>query len=223
MPPTPVLLLDLDGTLVDSLPDLSAALNRLLEELGAEALPAAAVRSMVGDGARKLVERGLAAAALPADLATATTRFLELYGAALTVGTRPYPGVPETLARLCETGWRLALCTNKPEAPSRAILAGLGLEGYFAAVAGGDSLPSRKPDPEPLLALLRELGGTPEAAVMVGDGTNDLLAAMAAGVPAVWAAYGYGGAKVEALPHAARIERFDALPAALAGLLPERG
>jgi len=220
--PSPILLLDLDGTLVDSLPDLAAALNRLLGELGAGPLPAEAVRGMVGDGARRLVERGLAAAALPTDPAAATTRFLELYGEGLTVGTRPYPAVPKTLARLRETGWRLALCTNKPEAPSRAILAGLGLEGFFAAVAGGDSLPRRKPDPEPLLTLLRELGGTPEAAVMVGDGTNDLLAAAAAGVPAVWAAYGYGGAEVEALPHAARIERFDALPAALAGLLPER-
>lgn len=222
MPPPPVLLLDLDGTLVDSLPDLAAALNRLLGELGAEALPAASVRSMVGDGARRLVERGLAAAGLQAEPAAATARFLEIYGEGLTVGTRPYPGVPETLAGLSDAGWRLALCTNKPEAPSRAILAGLGLAQFFAAVAGGDSLPSRKPDPGPLLALLHELGGTPEAAVMVGDGVNDLLAATAAGLPAVWAAYGYGGAGIEALPRAARIERFDALPAALAGLLAER-
>lgn len=222
MPPAPVLLLDLDGTLVDSLPDLATALNRLLGELGAEALPAAVVRGMVGDGARRLVERGLAAAGLETDPAAATVRFLEIYGAGLTVGTRPYPGVPQTLMRLRDAGWRLALCTNKPEAPSRAILSGLGLAEHFAAVAGGDSLPRRKPDPGPLLALLRQLGGAPEAAVMVGDGVNDLLAATAAGVPAVWAAYGYGSAEVEALPHAARIERFDALPAALAGLLPER-
>lgn len=210
-----VLLLDLDGTLVDSAADLATALNRLLGEAGAEPLPLAAVRSMVGDGARKLVERGLAAAALTLDPEPATTRFLALYGEALTRETRPYPGVAETLAALRQEGWRPALCTNKPEAPSRAILEGLGLSGLFEAVAGGDSFATRKPDPAPLLALLERLGGAPATAVMVGDGPNDLQAAAAAGLQAVWARYGYGGPGVGSLPHAAAIERFEALPAVL--------
>lgn len=210
-----MLLLDLDGTLVDSAPDLATALNRLLAEAGCPPLPLDDVASMVGDGARKLVERGLAARGVDLDLEAATARFLTLYEQVLTDETRPYPGIVETLTRLREEGWRPALCTNKPEAFSLAILRNLGLFELFDAAAGGDTFATRKPDPAPLLNLLEHLGGSTVSSVMVGDGRNDLLAAAAARLPAVWARYGYGGPEVGGLPHSGALDAFSDLPALL--------
>jgi len=219
--PTRALLLDLDGTLVDSLPDLASALDRLLAAEGRPRLGFARVKAMVGDGVAKLVERGFAASGgLPdADaLEAAIGRFNADYATALAVETRPYPGVPETLARLRAGGWRLAVCTNKLEAPSRALIEALGLAQLFDAVAGGDSFAVRKPDPGHLLATLHRLEASPEAAVMVGDSRNDVLAARAAGLPVIAMAYGYGGVPASELGADLVLERFQELPEALAGL-----
>ncbi len=221
----PVLLCDLDGTLVDSLPDLAAAIGELLEEEGRPGLTPEAVAAMVGDGVPKLIERALAATGgVPpaAELAALVARYLPIYEARMTELTRPYPGAIETLGALKAAGWRLAVCTNKPEALSQAIIAGLGFEGLFEAVSGGDSLAVRKPDPGHLLGLLAGLGVAPGAApgtaVMLGDSRNDILAARGAGLPAIAIAHGYGGTPARELGADRVIETFAELPAALAAL-----
>jgi phosphoglycolate phosphatase len=217
----PVLLCDLDGTLVDSLPDLAAAIAELLDQESRPGLPQEAVAAMVGDGVPKLIERALAATGgVPAKaaLAALVARYMPIYEARMTELTRPYPGAIETLRALKAAGWRLAVCTNKPEAPSRAILTGLGFEGLFEAVSGGDSLPVKKPDPGHLFGLLEVLGAAPGAAVMLGDSRNDVQAARGANLPVVAIAHGYGGTPARDLGADRVIESFGELPAALAAL-----
>ncbi len=161
-----------------------------------------------------------------AELAALVARYLPIYEARMTELTRPYPGAIETLRALKDAGWRLAVCTNKPEAPSRAIVAGLGFEGLFEAVSGGDSLPVKKPDPGHMLGLLEELGAAPGAAmgaamgatVMLGDSANDVRAARAAGLPVIAFDHGYGGTPARKLGADRVIESYDELPAALAAL-----
>jgi phosphoglycolate phosphatase len=208
------LLFDLDGTLVDSLPDLARALSALLAELGAPPLTPAEVAPMVGDGVGPLVARGLAARGLPPDPDGARlARFLALYEAAPALLTRPYPGVPETLARLRRNGWLLGLVTNKPERATRLLLAELALAAFFETIVGGDTMPWRKPDKRPLLAALAALGA--EDGIFVGDSDVDAAAAHAAGLPLVLLRHGYARRPVETLGAAALIDRFDELPAVL--------
>jgi phosphoglycolate phosphatase len=207
------ILFDLDGTLVDSVPDLSAAVNGVLAELGRPPLGLPQVMRMVGDGTSALVERALAASgAAGTPLRAALDRFLALYEADPTRLTRPYPGVAAVLDEFATAGWRLGVCTNKPERATRAVLAGLGLERFFAVVLGGDSGPTRKPDPGPLRAALRRLGSAPGNAAMIG---NDVVAAQAAGMPVVFARYGYGAATLAGLAPDGAIDRFAELPQAL--------
>lgn len=214
------LLLDLDGTLVDSLPDLAASVNALLAELGASALAEMEIAPMIGDGTRSLVERALAARGIDAaPPGSAHTRFLAIYEARPAALSRPYPGVVATLERLSAGGWRLAVCTNKPLRATRLMLRDLALERFFGAVIAGDSLPVRKPDPQVFLAALQALGVAPAQAIAVGDHVNDLLAADAAGMRAIWANYGYGKRPLRP-PPAATIDAFIELPAAAALLLP---
>ena len=222
LPRPAALLLDFDGTLVDSAPDLAAALNRVLAEEGRSGLALNDIKAMVGDGVAKLVERGLAATgSLPdeADMPDLIARFLELYGAAASQETRPYPGVEETLASLKTAGWRLAVCTNKATQLTVQILADLNMTGWFEAVVGGDSLPVRKPHGGHLLGTLARLPDPPESAIMVGDGINDLRSARDAGLPVVLVTYGYG-AGVRSLGADRVIDRFADLPAALWDLTP---
>ena len=216
-----VLLCDLDGTLIDSAPDLAAAVGELLARQGRPPLTVEAIKTMIGDGVPKLIERAFAATggAPPAgELAALVSRYMPLYEARMTELTRPYPGAIETLRALKDAGWRLAVCTNKPEAPSRAIVAALGFDGLFEAVAGGDSFPVRKPDPGHLLGLLGRMGADPAVAVMLGDGQNDVLAAARAGLPAIVVAHGYGRVPVHELGAEVVIESFSELPGALAAL-----
>jgi phosphoglycolate phosphatase len=185
------LIFDLDGTLVDSVPDLAAAVNRLMAGRALPGFTEAAVTAMVGDGAAALVTRAFAAHGRPPDSA-ALDDFLADYGAHAAIASRPYPGVVDLLPVLAAQGWRLAVCTNKPEAPARTLLAALGLAPFFAAVGGGDSFATRKPDPGHLLGTLAAAGGAAAQALMVGDHHNDVAAARAAGIPAIFAAWGYG-------------------------------
>src|SRR5882757_3046223 len=161
----PLLALDLDGTLVDSLPDLTSALNRLLGAQGLAGLTTADVRPMVGDGTSKLVERALAARGQISG-PDHVRDFVADYTAHATVETRVYPGVEETLSALRAAGWRFAICTNKPEAAAKSLLAALGLASWFAAIGGGDSFAVRKPEPGHLLATINAAGGDPSRAVM---------------------------------------------------------
>jgi phosphoglycolate phosphatase len=211
------ILFDLDGTLVDSVPDLHAALDRLMAMQGLPGFARAEVTAMIGDGIQALVTRALAARGRAFDPA-ALTVFAADYGAHAAVATRPFAGVPEVLDRLAAAGHRLAVCTNKPEAPARSLLASLGLLGRFAAVGGGDSFAVRKPDPGHLLATLAAAGGDPAQAVMIGDHRNDVLAARGAGLPCLFAAWGYGPPEMaEGAPAAATPAD---LPTLLARLLP---
>jgi phosphoglycolate phosphatase len=218
-----ILLFDLDGTLVDSVPDLTRALNQVLGERGYEKLTPAEVAPMVGDGVPALVERGFAArGGNIAEAADALPRYIAIYEANATDLTRPYPGVPETLAALRQRGYRTAVCTNKLQHASETVLNGLGLAALFDAVAGGDRYPVKKPDKGHLLGLIAELGGAAERAVMIGDSENDAAAAHAAAVPLVIMRYGYSRTDPAALGADAVLESFSELPFALErlGLAP---
>lgn len=213
-----LLIFDLDGTLIDSAPDLRAALNEMLRERerGRAPLSLAQVRQMIGDGAAALVARALAASGVdPAAAADALPRFLQLYEADAVRLTRPYPGVPETLAALRRRGYRTAICTNKPQHATHTVLEGLGLLALFDGIAGGDRFAVKKPDPGHLLGLIGALGGAPDRAVMIGDGENDAAAAHGAGVPLVLMRYGYARGDPASLAANALLDRFDDLPATL--------
>lgn len=219
------IIFDLDGTLVDSAPDLEAAINRMLARAERRALSIDEVTGMVGDGVGKLVERALAATGgLPdGDAVEASAhwvgRFLDEYQGHGTDLSRPYPGVAETLARLDGEGFLLAVCTNKPQAATAEILKSFDLARFFNAVLGGDALDGiRKPDPRHLQATLKALGVKPGEAVMVGDHLNDLACARGAGVPAILCAYGYSRVPVAELGADVVIERIGDLPAAIAAL-----
>jgi phosphoglycolate phosphatase len=215
----PALLFDLDGTLVDSVPDLANALNEVLRERGYPPLSRAEVAPMVGDGVPPLVARAFAArGGSAAEAALALPRYIELYEASATNLTRPYPGVRETLVLLRAHGYRTAVCTNKLQRASETVLAGLDLAGLFDAVAGGDRYPVRKPDKGHLLGLIAELGGSAARTVMIGDSENDAAVAHAAAVPLVIMRYGYARVDPATLGAAVVLDHFAELPAALAGL-----
>jgi phosphoglycolate phosphatase len=184
-------LLDLDGTLVDTVPDLAAALNRLMYGRGLAAFSRNQVASMVGDGVAVLVARALDARGRPPDPA-AVAEFAADYGANVAVESTLYPNVPQALEGLAGDGWRLAVCTNKPERAARALLQVLGLLPLLCAVGGGDSFAVRKPDPGHLRATLLLAMGTSAEAVALGDNRNDVLAATRAGIPCIFAGWGYG-------------------------------
>ena len=206
-----VLVFDLDGTLVDSAPDLDRALGLLLAEEGRRPVSLSETRSMIGDGVDRLVARALARTGSPVALpeqAGLVARFLAHYSAGRHALTLPYPGVVETLAALQGRGLRLAVCTNKPIAQTREVLSALDLARWFGAVTGGDSAPTRKPDPGHLLATLDLLGAAPAAAVMVGDSANDVEVARAAGVPVVVVSYGYTSVRPADLGADAVIDSF---------------
>ncbi len=182
---------DLDGTLLDTAPDIRMAVNRGLAAHGLEPLALAEVIPMIGDGARVLCERAFAARgrAVPVGAVAAFTADPDLEGGKL---TRLFPGIAALLDELLTEGWRLAVCTNKPVIPARAVLAHFGVAEKFLAVGGGDSFATRKPDPAHLLATMGLAGGG--RAVMIGDHANDMLAARGAGIPGIFAGWGYGAA-----------------------------
>jgi phosphoglycolate phosphatase len=209
---------DLDGTLIDSVPDVARSLNVVLTEHGRNAIGLDQVRGFIGDGAANLVGRGLAATGgtvSPERLRAATARFLEVYEAEPATMTRIYPGVLATLDRLRAQGRRLGICTNKAGGATAAVLAALALDHFFGAVIGGDTLAVKKPDPGPLRAALERLGVGPDEAAMVGDNEHDVATAAALGVPCILVSYGYARVPLEQIPATARIDRFDQVPAAL--------
>ncbi|HJS85445.1 MAG TPA: HAD hydrolase-like protein [Acetobacteraceae bacterium] len=209
-PARPTLLLDLDGTLIDSAPDLAAALNRLMAERGLAPFTRAETARMVGDGVQRLVERAFAARGRVPDAAD-VAHYTDDYARHCACGSRPFPGVARTLRGLRQAGWRLGVCTNKLEGVARRLLAAFDLAGLFDAVGGGDSFPVRKPDPAHVLATLGASGGVRERAVMAGDHRNDVLAAHGAGLACVFAGWGYGTAEMAAEADAVAA-RFAELP-----------
>lgn len=174
------LVFDLDGTLIDSRLDITTAINRTRDELGLPPLVLEQVVTMVGEGARLLVERALGPEFPPDRVDQALARYLDHYWAVCLETTRPYPGIEETLGALSER-YPLALLSNKGEALSRRILDGLGLSRHFREVLGGDSLPTRKPDPAGLLLLAKRFGVPAGDLLLVGDTWVDAETARAAG------------------------------------------
>ncbi|MFT3663432.1 phosphoglycolate phosphatase [Piscinibacter sp.] len=185
-------IVDLDGTLVDTLPDFVAALDAMLAELGLRAIEPGFVARSVGKGSEHLLRRTLAEVGAPEALyerawAAYQRHYRALNGRAATV----YPGAAEGLQRLADAGWRLACVTNKPGEFARALLAATGLARFFAHTFGGDAFARRKPDPLPLLEACRALGSAPARTLMIGDSSNDAAAARAAGCPVLLVTYGY--------------------------------
>lgn len=187
----PLIAFDLDGTLIDSKRDLADSANEMLAAYGARPLAEADVASMVGDGARQLVARALAAAGLTADVSEALDRFLDIYSTRLFVHTRPYPGLVDTVVSIAGTA-SVALLTNKPEGLSRRLLDRFGLSASFEWVIGGDSGFPRKPDPAALVHLIRRAGVDPHRCLMVGDSMVDVETARGAGAAVCVALYGFG-------------------------------
>lgn len=209
-------LFDLDGTLIDSAPDLIGALDALLAAHGRAPVGIADGRRMIGDGAAKLVERGFAArGGAPAPLGKLVESFLEVYERRLTRETCAFDGVVPTLEALQAAGLALGVCTNKPDHATRMLLEALDLARFFTAVVGGDGI--RKPDPDPLHRCLAALGGTREHALFVGDSPVDLAAARAAGMPIVLVSFGYTAVPARELGADRVIDRFDDLVALLRG------
>lgn len=214
-----LIVFDLDGTLIDSRQDLADTANALILELGGQALSTAAISAMVGEGAAVLVQRALTAAGLT-DPGDAVRRFLSLYDDRLLVNTRPYDGMVQVLASLSHEA-RLAVLTNKPTSPTKAVLDGLGLSSFFETVLGGDGAFPRKPDPAALRHLVATHHVDARDAVLVGDSRIDFETARAAGTDICMARYGFGYETfpVSSLTGAeALADRPSEIPAALAAI-----
>ena len=212
-----VLVLDLDGTLVDTLDDLADAFAPVLAARSLAPITARDVGSMIGDGLPALVARAFAlrgAVAGPDDQAA----YAQSYGRLSGRRSRLYPGAADALEQAASDGWTLAVCTNKPEGPARALLERLGVAGRFAAICGGDSFAVRKPDPGHVTRTIEAAGGEPARAVMVGDLTHDVVAARDASVRSIWVSWGYGSPDAAVLATGAA-EHWAEIPALASGLL----
>ncbi|HEY8382676.1 MAG TPA: HAD family hydrolase [Microvirga sp.] len=218
----PIAVFDLDGTLADTIHDLIGTLNVVLNSEGLPSLSLEEGRTMVGAGARALIERGLTSAGrdvVPERLDVLHTAFMVHYGQNLCVGSRLFDGVPEALDRLEAAGFRLAVCTNKYERHSVELLEALGLANRFSAICGRDSFPYFKPDPRHLTLTIEKAGGDPSRAVMVGDSVTDIATAKAAAIPVVAVSFGYTDIPVQDLGPDRIIDHYDGLFDAVRSLL----
>jgi phosphoglycolate phosphatase len=216
---------DLDGTLVDTAPDLIGALNVVLGERGLPPVNDDASRILVGKGARALIARGFALAGAALDeveVGGLVARFIEVYRARIASESRPFEGLGAALDELSAAGARLCVCTNKRTDLSLALLDALDLTRRFASVTGADKAPRPKPDPSHFETAIREAGGDPAHALMVGDSINDVLSAKDAGAPVVVVSFGYTETPAAELGGDALIERFADLPAVAERLLGRR-
>lgn len=214
MTTAPTLVLDLDGTLVDTAPDLVACLNMVLDEASVPTVDGAAARTMIGRGARVMIMRGFAAHGVKVDdaeLDRLMQRFLVHYEGRIADESRPFPGVPEALTRFSDAGFRLAVCTNKYERLSRLLLEKLGLADRFATIAGPETFGVSKPHRDHILKTVAAAGGDPDDCVMVGDSRTDIEAARASGVPIVAVTFGYTDIPVKELSPDRLIDHYDDL------------
>jgi phosphoglycolate phosphatase len=217
--PQPALIFDLDGTLVDSAPDLLAATNAVLAARGLPAIDTSTLRHMVGFGAKSLIGQAMEAAGAPLadeELPPLLDIFLAHYRAHIADHSRSFAGVETTLTALKRQGARLGLLTNKPQDLADLLLPLLSLQGYFAAVYGAGRKPYVKPDPRIFNDIVRDCGGGP--AVMIGDSITDLNTARAAGVPIILLSYGYTPVPATQLGADAVLDDFTQLPGALKAL-----
>ncbi len=217
-------IFDLDGTLVDSAPDLTGALNATLAFIDLAPIPEAEVRHMVGHGARKLIERGLEAHAVPKterEIDALMTRFIDHYAGHVADRSVVFPGVVSTLNWLSARGVKLGVCTNKPEALAKQLIVALELDVFFPgqAILGGDSLTVKKPDGRHLIATVEALEGDLDRTVMVGDSATDRNAARDAGVPVVLVTFGYTPIPAIQLEADATVDHYTELPNVLSQVL----
>jgi phosphoglycolate phosphatase len=216
---------DLDGTLVDTAPDLINALNFVLEREGMPPVPLHAARNMIGAGARKLIERGLELDGRligPQDLARLTSDFIDHYADHIADLSRPFEGLESALDDLQNLGYRFAVCTNKLEWLSKLLLDRLGLSARFAAICGADTFGVSKPDPAILRETVARAGGQLSSTVMVGDAGPDVGVARRAGVPVIGVGFGYTDVPIAELNPDRLINHMRELPAAVEALMLQR-
>lgn len=222
-PPIPdAIVFDLDGTLIDSVPDVTASLNKMLAARKARALDLSEVKDLVGYGVGYLIRKGCERAGVPvaddSDLDAAVTTYKTHYQNAPADHTTIYPGVEAGLGRLHHQGVLLGICTNKPHGLSETVLSALGLDRFFNTIIGGDRCDFPKPDARHVQAVLQQMGAGGKSAVMVGDSETDMEAGRNADLPVIAVNWGYPHGSVDDL-HADRvISRFDQLPDALAAV-----
>ena len=212
------ILFDLDGTLVETGPDLLAATNGVLAEEGVEPIAIDHLGHLVGQGGRAMLERAFSLRGNPVsedDLDRHLPRFLELYERSIPGTSEPFPGMVAALDRLAAAGHRFAVCTNKPENMSVALLDALELSHRFDAICGPDTFDVRKPDPRHILLTIKRIGGDPADAIMVGDSISDVEAARRANVPCIGVPFGYSDRPVRELDPSVVIDSFDELDDAL--------
>lgn len=216
------LVFDLDGTLVDTAPDLIRAVNHVLTSRGLDPVPAERLQPVISFGGRQMIATGLELRGVSfteAELDAMLARFLEFYGDNIAVESRPFDGLVDVLEGCLGEGATLAVCTNKLEGMSRELLEQLGLIRLFRAVAGRDTFPICKPHPDHLLGTIRLAGGNPNRAVMVGDSEVDIGTAKAACIPCIGVTFGYTRIPVTQLAPDAVIDGYGEFRAALGGIL----
>jgi len=221
-PASPLIVFDLDGTLVDTAPDLIGSLNAILTREGMSPLPLASARNMIGGGARKLLERGLEAEGrnvAPAEMERLLEDFIAHYADHIADHSRPFEGLETALDQLSARGCLLAVCTNKREWLSRRLLDQLALSSRFAAVCGADTFGVAKPDPTILRQTVARAGGQISSTIMVGDAGTDVGVARRAGVPVIGVTFGYTEVPIEQLNPDVVISHMRELPGAVAGLV----
>src|SRR6195952_914636 len=225
MNPNPTIVFDLDGTLVDTAPDLINALNFVLNREGLPAVPLKSARNMIGAGARKLIERGLEVDGREAgldELTRLTNDFIDHYAAHIADESRPFEGLEAALDDLSGRGYRFAVCTNKLEWLSKLLLDRLGLSSRFSAICGADTFGVSKPDPAILQQTILRAGGDLASAVMVGDAGPDVGVARRAGIPIIGVDFGYTEIPIAELKPDRLISHFSELPAAVESLMSQR-
>ncbi len=220
-----IVIFDLDGTLVDTAPDLINALNFVLAREGLPAVPLLSARNLIGGGARRLIERGLEAEGRLAtfeEITRLTHDFIDYYAAHIALESRPFDGLENALDDLAARGYRLAVCTNKLEWLSKSLLDQLGLSPRFSAICGADTFGISKPDPAILQQTVLRAGGDLQCAVMVGDAGPDVGVARRAGIPVIGVDFGYTEIPIADLKPDRLISHMKDLPAAVESLMSQR-
>ncbi|UJW74017.1 HAD family hydrolase [Rhizobium sp. SL42] len=218
------IVFDLDGTLVDTAPDLVASLNHTIAIRNLEPVGYADLTHLVGQGARMMIKRAFDLRGVLLDeeeLPALLDRFIAHYKSGMPGESRPYPGLVAALERLAAEGFTLAVCTNKMEELARPLIDKLGLTHHFAVITGGDTFAVRKPDAGHLTGTIEKAGGNPARALMIGDSINDILAAHNAGIASIAVPFGYSDTPIEALGASRIISHFDELTVALVRELVE--
>jgi phosphoglycolate phosphatase len=220
-----IIVFDLDGTLVDTAPDLINALNWVLDREGLPPVPPQSARTMIGAGARRLIERGLELEGRTAsfeDVTRLTADFIDYYAGHIADASRPFEGLESALDDLAAQGYRFAVCTNKLEWLSKRLLDQLGLSARFAAICGADTFGVSKPDPAILQQTIARAGGQLSQAIMVGDAGPDIGVARRAGIPVIGVEFGYTEVPIADLKPDRLVSHMRELPAAVQSLALQR-